>query len=316
MLETDGLELHALGYNVLANDTNKRPIGTWKRWQDERQAERDVLALPWRRAAFVGVVQGPVSGGFTCLEFDVKNGEPGLEAYEYLTKQYGPFAFQRSRSGGIHAFARTLEDIRVSNLFLDGERCGELRGFGGQLNVWDKSAFLDVNSLPFVPVLEGRLRADRKSESVQRPIEPRREKTCGELSQTGLNAYAQKAFDNEIQALRCALRGSRNSALVRAAFCLGQLVSAGILSESMVQSELEDAATHIGLDQREALATIKSGLKGGAANPRNLSKVGTLESVRTLATSELWQSGIAIKDMPWSAPKTELWQSGTRPRGW
>lgn len=309
----DALELHSKNYNVLANDTDKRPVGAWKKWQTERQAERDVLALPWKRAAYVGVVQGPVSGGFTCLEFDVKNGEPGLEAFEYLIEQHGPFAFQRSRSGGIHAFARTLENIRVSNLYFDGERCGELRGAGGQLNVWDKSAFLDVNALPFVPVLEGRLRADRKSETVKGPIQPRRERACGELSQTGLNAYAQKAFNNEIQTLRCAPEGSRNAALVRSAFCLAQLVSGGLLSESSVQTELENAAEHIGLDQHEALATIRSGLKGGAANPRDLSKI---ESGRFVAINDLWQSGIATKDSPWSTQKTDLWHSGTRPREW
>ena len=63
-------------------------------------------------------------------------------------------------------------------------------------------------------------------------------------------------------------RKGRNHALNRAAFRLGQLVAAGLLDRPTVEAGLLDAATACGLGEREATATIHSGLTAAARKPR------------------------------------------------
>jgi hypothetical protein len=62
--------------------------------------------------------------------------------------------------------------------------------------------------------------------------------------------------------------GSRNDALVRAAFSLGQLVGARLLDATDVSGRLLGAALHAGLDETEARRTIRSGLEAGLTQPR------------------------------------------------
>jgi hypothetical protein len=62
--------------------------------------------------------------------------------------------------------------------------------------------------------------------------------------------------------------GERNDTLNRAAFNLGQLVAAGLLDRERVRGVLLAAALEAGNPQTKAMATIASGLRGGAAKPR------------------------------------------------
>ena len=73
--------------------------------------------------------------------------------------------------------------------------------------------------------------------------------------------------------VRAAPSGSCNDTLNRAAFNLGQLVAAGLLDADQVREVLLAAAlaapaTGHADRQRKAKATITSGLRGGAAKPR------------------------------------------------
>jgi putative DNA primase/helicase len=62
--------------------------------------------------------------------------------------------------------------------------------------------------------------------------------------------------------------GARNDALNRGAFALGQLVAGGELNRAEVVSALTRAGLAVGLDPKEVAATIQSGLKAGAKEPR------------------------------------------------
>jgi hypothetical protein len=62
--------------------------------------------------------------------------------------------------------------------------------------------------------------------------------------------------------------GDRNNRLNRAAFCLGMLVAGGELPDQLVEDELLAAALDAGLPEREARASIRSGLRAGAREPR------------------------------------------------
>jgi hypothetical protein len=62
---------------------------------------------------------------------------------------------------------------------------------------------------------------------------------------------------------RSATVGTRNDTLNRIAFRLGQIVGSGRLDEPAAERLLLDGALSIGLEEREAVSTVRSGLQAG-----------------------------------------------------
>ncbi|MCV6548574.1 MAG: phage/plasmid primase, P4 family [Cohaesibacter sp.] len=89
--------------------------------------------------------------------------------------------------------------------------------------------------------------------------------------------YALSAVDAECQGVRLCGKGGRNDRLNRAAFSIGTLVGAGVVSRAMAFSMLQDAAYSNGMVRDDGLksaqATINSGLDDGALSPRDLSDI-------------------------------------------
>lgn len=83
--------------------------------------------------------------------------------------------------------------------------------------------------------------------------------------------YGRAALDRECEELARTAHG-RNDRLNRAAFSLGQLVGAGLLTDDEVERRLLNAATTNGYIAKDGLAstraTIRSGLAKGALEPR------------------------------------------------
>lgn len=88
------------------------------------------------------------------------------------------------------------------------------------------------------------------------------------LRTAGGSRYGLAALRAELTEIRRAPIGDRNNRLNRAAFCLGMLVAGGELDEVLVEDELLTAARHVGLGEGEARASIRSGLRAGATEPR------------------------------------------------
>jgi len=84
-----------------------------------------------------------------------------------------------------------------------------------------------------------------------------------------LKSYTEKAYLDEITTLSMASPGCRNDTLNRVAFNLGQFIEAGLLGQTEIEITLFNLAKQVGLGDREALATIQSGIKGGINNPRS-----------------------------------------------
>ena len=84
--------------------------------------------------------------------------------------------------------------------------------------------------------------------------------------------------------MRGAPEGTRNHALNRAAFCLGQIVAVGALDTTVVEAALLASALHAGLGEREALRTLQSGLTAGIAHPRIALGQQTSRSARDAPT--------------------------------
>lgn len=84
----------------------------------------------------------------------------------------------------------------------------------------------------------------------------------------GGSRYGLAALRREVADVRRAVVGERNHRLNRAAFSLGMLAAGGELDEDLVEDELLTAALATGLPDREARASIRSGLAAGAREPR------------------------------------------------
>lgn len=89
-----------------------------------------------------------------------------------------------------------------------------------------------------------------------------------------LARYCERALQEELARLEAAPDGTRNDALNRAAFAVGQLVAAGGLDRARVEADLAEAARRVGLGDAEIAATLRSGLDKGSAAPRDLTHVG------------------------------------------
>jgi hypothetical protein len=91
--------------------------------------------------------------------------------------------------------------------------------------------------------------------------------------QSRAERYAHAALAREADRVRAAAPHTCNDTLNRAAFNLGQLVAAGLLDVDQVRAVLLAAALAAPATghtdrERKAIATIASGLRGGAAKPR------------------------------------------------
>ena len=108
--------------------------------------------------------------------------------------------------------------------------------------------------------------AERSAPSEPRPPVPLR-----------TSHYVQVAVDSECQAVSATPEGSRNHRLNQAAFSLGTLVGARVLDADDARTRLLDAALAAGLDERESLRTIASGLSAGERQPRAMTEARTAE---------------------------------------
>ena len=246
---------------------DKKPLGAWERFQHER-ALGDLIAHWARdgRGLNAAVATGAVSGVIV-LDTDSEEAEAEVER-----RGVPPTPTVRTAKGRHRYFRHPGFPVRNFAGRLPG--C-DLRGDGGYVvaagsthpsgavYAWEDGRTPD--DVPFAPVPAWLLDLIRESAApsvgVHAPAPPRDE---------ARSAYAEKALDGELAALRRAQPGGRNNALNRAAFNLGQLVGADALGQGEVERHLLATALAIGLNEKEARATIASGVEDGKANPRRI----------------------------------------------
>lgn len=91
----------------------------------------------------------------------------------------------------------------------------------------------------------------------------------GAASEGRESAYGIKARDEECEAVRTAVEGTRNDTLNTAALKLAQLVAGGELDERATRAALRDAARDSGLEPDEVDKTIASAFAAGSNEPRS-----------------------------------------------
>jgi Bifunctional DNA primase/polymerase, N-terminal len=228
--------------------------GWWRRWPDAN------LALATGRR-------------FDVLDLDGNDGVKALRAIIGRDPLEHPGPLARSGGGWHLLFAPTGLGNRVRLLpSVDWRGQGGLivaapsRHASGGRYRWVHPLTAE---LPEVPEALRRLLAPPPAARTTLPPAPR--PAGGDGGRAG--RYAQAALQREAARVRAAAPGSCNDTLNRAAFNLGQLVAAGLLDPDQVHQVLLGAAlaapaTGHADRERKAMATIASGLRGGAAKPR------------------------------------------------
>jgi hypothetical protein len=231
------------------------------------------------------------------LDIDPAHG--GAATIRRTVEERGPLPrgpVVRTGSGGWHLYLRHPgERIRNSAGTLFGEGV-DVRGDGGYV-IAPPSRHASGHAYQWrdggaLPELSGwlldRLRPPQHVERL-RPTAPIR-------IDKAVSAWARTALDDEAARVRRATPGSRNHALNRASFCLGQIVGAGVLESSIVERVLGDSARAVGLGEREATLTIKSGLQAGIESPRGPRTIQRTESVSRQASPHRADRGVDVTE--------------------
>lgn len=85
-----------------------------------------------------------------------------------------------------------------------------------------------------------------------------------------ISKYASAALDSACSTVSACGKGQRNGVLNTESFGIGQLVGADLLEYTEAEQALLSSALSNGMDRHEAQATIKSGLRSGMRNPRDV----------------------------------------------
>jgi hypothetical protein len=231
----------------------------------------EVVARWWARwpTSNVGVRTG-VESNLVVLDIDPRHG--GTRSIKGLIDRHGDLRGVprvRTGAGGWHLyFAHPGTAVRNS-----AGRLGaglDVRGDGGYVVAppsghasgyryrWE----IDPATLPPLP---GWLREEASPERARAASPDPRRDVAASASRSG---WAQAALANELRAVRTSQPGRRNTTLNRSAYALGQIVGAGLLDAATVERLLVESGLRVGLREREAITTTRSGLRAGLAHPR------------------------------------------------
>jgi putative DNA primase/helicase len=244
----------------------------WGATDKAGQIKKDFAKWP---EANVGIVCGPLSGLFV-VEADTLAGHSvdGVGNLYALIEQHGawPETIEAlSPSGSWHVYFKWPEGVTIDNSASRIAAGVDARGDGGMVIAapsvkpeadrayrWKNppSEFELAECPPWLLAL------------CMKPEKPARQsKAAANLSQPA-TGWAHTALRDECAIVASATNGGRNDTLNRAAFNLGQIVAGGGIDAETVIAALRTAGEAAGLEPDEIEATIESGMKAGADQPR------------------------------------------------
>jgi hypothetical protein len=232
---------------------------------DDATTDVDTISAWWGRWPDSNV------GLLTGVAFDVVDidGDLGRASFASASAGHPPIVTLRAKTGnGEHLlFTPTGAPSRVA--ILPGV---DFRGRGGYIVAPPSLHYSGVRYEwlpgPGRPATSPGLADFATHRTRQAPTPPRfaSPRRCAHSPRTA--AYFAAALDREVATLAATPEGQRNATLNRCAFALGQLVAEGGLDARDVAGHLLATASAIGLGDSEAVATIRSGMAAGIANPR------------------------------------------------
>lgn len=281
------------GHGADACPGTGRCAGGHRTWEQRATTDPEKIRAAWAHAPYgIGIATGP--SGLCVIDLDTAKpgeqipprwAETGAASGEDVLAVLAEDAGQempgdtltvRTPSGGLHLYHRAPGDVTLRSSA--GERGNGLgwkvdtRAWGGYVvgpgtvtaaGRYDYLA--DVAVAPLPGWLVERLTPPPLPAPPAMPVRPAGDRRGN---------YLQAAVTAECGKVHAAAGGQRNAALYAAAVALGQLVATGALDEGDVTNRLSTAAgRHIACgaySQRQALATIRSGLRAGANRPRKV----------------------------------------------
>ncbi len=267
------IDLTRLGLSIIPIEPRgKRPLVRWQDYQQRRLTEAELTAHCRRRPdANIGIITGRISDVFV-LDVD---GDAGATTLAALTARNGPLppTWRVSTGKGAHWYFWMPAGRACRNT---AGRLGpglDTRGEGGYV-VAPPSIHPSGRLYQWAPG-----RSTRETELADAPTwlldlldrpKPAAPQAAAELP-AGIgpeHPYIRRAVEGELNRILDATEGTRNHALNRAAFALGQLVGAGALDAAYVRRRLYGYGLRIGLTEQECIATIDSGIAAGMKQPR------------------------------------------------
>ncbi len=264
-----------LGLSVIPCHGKVPALASWAARQQVRA--RRVNIQVWDREGIlenVGVVCGRVSGNLVVMDLD------GLDAFACYAREWPRLLDTytvRSGSGqGYHLYYQVDVLPKTTRAVQTAAGNVELRADGTyvvappSLHPVSGKMYVVARALPIMrlPHLNDVVRWIKTLIAAKHGGAP--PAATPRKSVENSTGWGIVATRNEADAVRAALPGERNNRLNLAAFKLGQIVGAGKLSRSYVESELYSAAAALAETDGEqsVLRTIKSGLDAGIRNPR------------------------------------------------
>ncbi len=289
------------GFNLVPLGIDKLPILTgkvlpngklerffWKDWQTTSQTDAiwaQIKQPPWwTEVGGLGGICGPASQHLICMDFDDTQQATVAAFLEHVGLPADYTWTVKTPGNGTHVWVRCpdmdMEKSVEKRPATDGIGIIELRWTGsigvlpgsnhpsGGIYTW---MYAEPSEGPAVINRDALLLAYA---AVTKEPEVKPVSFNGSTQYAPGQGYAAKAFEEEIQRVRTSAPHTHNDTLNRAAFSLGQLVGAGLLTESEVEQALLSAALDVGQGEGEAIATIRSGLRSGMDKPRNVTLNG------------------------------------------
>ena len=295
---------------ALIRAEGKRPKG--EAWQDTKPEAPELAAGKWSRWGErynLGVVCGP--SGLAILDVD-RDDDADRAALDLLgtddlpatptvrTGRGSRLQLYFADPGGLEKHARDGFELRVGP-----HQClapPSVHPETGRAYAWlPARAPWEVALAPLPETLIRYFAKERRNGSGP-TVAPMRGETT---------AYGRAALEAEAHAVASAAEGSRNITLNNAALKLGSLVAGGELDEAEALAALEAAAAACGLPEKEAKATIESGLGAGLRQPRP--RPATSSRPRPQVTSSLVPTpsgGDEVEHLvPDLVPKPHSWQA-------
>ena len=259
-----------------------------KEWEKKRHSYQEAIA----HKGNVGVLAG---SGYIGLDQDVPEAFEGLElpsttTWETRPGRLGMWLKCNDHTPEVLAKYDKKADLAQIKLFKDGQPVGEVkleRTYQVIPPSWKEveGQRVDYKMLREIPPAEISLawllselqrigikfssKLDDNASKLESVVKEARRKKA-ETDEHRTRRYAEAALNSEVQTLASVPEGARNDQLNKSAFALGQLVAAGVLSESEVIRDLSRAASYTGLKPDEIERTIRSGRESGTRHPREI----------------------------------------------
>jgi hypothetical protein len=219
---------------------------------DATDDPREIREL-WQRwpGPLIGVPTGERSG------FDVLDVDPRHDGHIWYAANKDTLPgtrIHRTRSGGRHLFFLHSAGLKSSTSKIAPGI--DVRADGGYI-IWWPATGLGFRDYPATGVPEW------PREIVRRLIEPELPRTRAVQGSTRKQPSC-RGFEAVIGKVATAATGERNALLFWGSARAGEAISGGLITQALAASMLKEAALQAGIGDREALATIASGINTGS----------------------------------------------------